>query len=206
MQPHTKRYFYYLHNSEVFNKERDLYRRATKAGKVHETKKLLSELREKYEIPKHALKDFLLLLLKEPDPFTSVGMDITRDGETRNLKVTGPAITMTVYTRLSKPQFEALWETYNYYQEYEIEELKLPANLGDAFKKFIDIRAHRDFDEAFEIYKLKKSNPEMTYCEILEETSNKLLYMRNEKTAESKARFIRNLIESMNSETKAGGA
>lgn len=198
MHPAVHKYLYYLHKSEMFNKDRAAYLALVKKEGV-ESKLFLDELKEKYEIPKYALEDFICLLHQgKADPFINYELHVTRKDEARNFHVPGPAITLTIKSRLSRPQFESLWEAVNKPQVWKNEAMKIPADLGEPFKPIIFDKP-KDFDVAFAIYRERKLNPKMPFRQIAEKFRDNLLKAQGEEYVKRRFYMIHNLIEDMKS-------
>jgi|GEM_PF-5343699 len=200
MHPDVHKYLYYLHKSKTFERDRNAYFELENAGKV-KTKALIDELRKKYEIPKHAVGDFIHLLhTTKTDPFINYELHITEEGETRDLHVKGPVLTLNLRSHLTKDQFFSLWAKVQHHQIWEIEAMNMPAKLGEQFKHKV-VKNLGDFDLAFELYREKKLNPKMTFEELAVKFSKKLARTQKGGYVKGRVYAIRDLITAMKSTT-----
>lgn len=197
MHPAVHKYLYYLHRSTTFNRDRNAYLALLGKGKVQESNTLIADLKEKYEIPTHAIGDFLYVLHRnKTDPFMNYELGVTRKNEVRNFKVEGPAITLTIKSGVTRPQFESLWDAVNEAQVWEVEVMGLLADLGKPFEPIIFDKP-KDFDLAFSIYLERKRNPKQTFKEITEKFGKQLLPSQGQDYVKKRYYTIRNLIESV---------
>ncbi|MFA5842846.1 MAG: hypothetical protein WC882_04245 [Candidatus Gracilibacteria bacterium] len=181
-------YLYWLSKSKTFNKKISeiKYTIFNTSKTTFSPHVFLETLADEYEIPKNYRKDFNYFVLG--GTLNNTETHGISEGETKNIKVKGPAIILVLKKLQSRNEFISLWENIRVLQTGKPKThgaKKKEIYIGVLFKGQKRWRGKTDFDEVFKWYKLRKQPLpwEGVHQEVLKEDTRNGIYKETIRTA-----------------------